>query len=199
MPVVFIYRGGRVVWEGKEEQGEAFPTQEDSPLWFRVHRGQCESFSGLQGALDQAQGTSLSHDRIKTHTHFYEWKLFFLFSEWLRSEHSCYFALCSESLLILKYWNSDIHSPRLTWGPFSIIVPWEEYSNSCRLYFFELYYCWDSFHFRLKKQATGAKRNADIILKYELSKKERPPQVLKYSDNTSLASKQEMQKWIYMN
>lgn len=122
--------------ERKEEQGEALPTPKDSPLWFRMHRGQRESFSGFQGALDKAQGASLSHDRIKTHTHFYEWKLFFLSSEWLRTKHSCYFALCSESLLILKYWNSDMHSPRLTWGPFSIIVPWEEYSNSCRLYFF---------------------------------------------------------------
>lgn len=65
-----------MVWdssvERKEEQGEALPTPKDSPLWFRVNRGQRESFSGFQGALDQAQGASLSHDRIKTHTHFYE-------------------------------------------------------------------------------------------------------------------------------
>lgn len=58
--------------ERKEEQGEALPTRKKSSLWFRVHRGQCESFSGFQGALDQAQGASLSHDRIKTHTRFYE-------------------------------------------------------------------------------------------------------------------------------
>lgn len=65
-----------MVWdsrvERKEEQEEALPTPKDSPLWFRVNRGQHESFSGFQGALDQAQGASLSHDRIKTHTHFYE-------------------------------------------------------------------------------------------------------------------------------
>lgn len=58
--------------ERKEEQGEALPAPKDSPLWFRVNRGQRESFSGFQGALDQAQGASLSHDRIKTHAHFYE-------------------------------------------------------------------------------------------------------------------------------
>jgi len=64
------------VWDSsvgrKEEQAEALLTLKVTSPWFRVHRGQNESFSGFQGPLDQAQGASLSHGRIKTHTHFYE-------------------------------------------------------------------------------------------------------------------------------
>lgn len=156
--MVFIYRA-RQQWCGtpawREEQEEALPIPKVSSLWFRVHIGRCESSSGFQGALDQVQGAPLSHDRIKTHTHFYEWKLFFLSSEWPRSEHSCYFALCSESLLIFKYWNSDRHSPCLTRGPFSIIVLWEEYSNSCPLYFFSFVIAGTPFNSGWKSRQLG--------------------------------------------
>lgn len=53
-------------------RGSRVERKGNSSLWLRVHRGQHESFSGFQGALDQTQGASLSHDRIKTHTRFYE-------------------------------------------------------------------------------------------------------------------------------
>lgn len=149
--------------------GEKREALKNSSLWLRVHRGQHESFSGFQGALDQTQGASLSHDRIKTHTHFYERKLFFLSSERLRSEHSCYFALCSESLLILKYWNSDTHSPAQC-GDLSLLLYHENNTviHAIFIFFKKFVIAWTAFASGWKSRQMGADRIADINIKYEI-------------------------------
>lgn len=64
-------------------------------------------------------------------------------------------------------------------------------------FIFQLYYCWDSFHFRLKKQATGAEKNAAVMSKYEISENGRSPKLLEYSSTSALT--QEMQEWFYVN